>query len=515
MSKLAVSNAHIKGKSKVSRLWFAIRLPNLPAQALDLDSNDERALIITEKRAVVWGSPAAIAAGVILGMDATTAQLLAGSGSYERNIEAEDHLLHSISADMYSFTPYIDVYRSPYLAQAGVLLEVSQCLNLFGGAKALANKLIAFFEGKNRVAALGFAHTLMGAWLLSFAHYRLQGGEDKPLFVRRLKQLPIQLLHDFPKQVDALERTGFILLNDIVKQVEAESISSIKKRFGQGFSKLLCDVFEFDLDLQQNSLFEQPLSAYQPEVFFSETLQFEYPIHQVEQLQEPLEHLLNTLANFLRERQLQTQHIEWALADIYSNKEALHVYSDQSQSNFQLLYDLTLIQLENRETRFEVDTLILHCRHMQGLQATTERLDFDGQSTRAGQDFAITAAKIKARLGSASVYKLSYKDSYIAEQSNQYISIDQPCQQQLPICHRVSLRPTWLLESPIKIDQRQQGLYWRGYLTLLVGPERLQGNWWDVPCARDYFLAQRSDCVRLWVFWDLHKQYWYVQGIFG
>jgi protein ImuB len=85
----------------------------------------------------------------------------------------------------------------------------------------------------------------------------------------------------------------------------------------------------------------------------------------------------------------------------------------------------------------------------------------------------------------------------------------------LPDRHLASLRPTWLFEVPIEIQERQQGLYWRGYLTLLCGPERLQGNWWNSPSARDYFLAQRNDDVRLWVFRDLHKKQWYVQGIYG
>jgi len=71
------------------------------------------------------------------------------------------------------------------------------------------------------------------------------------------------------------------------------------------------------------------------------------------------------------------------------------------------------------------------------------------------------------------------------------------------------------LEKPVAIEKNNNDLFWRGQIRLLVGPERIQGQWWKKPTARDYFLAQRQDAVRLWIFHDLHNDQWYVQGIFG
>ncbi len=362
---------------------------------------------------------------------------------------------------------------------------------------------------------MGLAHSAKAAWLLSFANYDIQGDESKPLFVERLQQLPIQLLHDYPAQVEALEKTGFVTLADIARQIAAQSISSIKKRFGQEFAQTLCDIFGIDQDFQQASLFENPVVMYKPQEFFSEEIQFEYPIHQIDQLQAPVEHLLQQLSNFLRKRQWETHQIEWTLADIYHSKDVMPVYTDTAQSHWQLFFDLTLIQLENRDLPFEVDTLALGCRNIQPIQAQSQLLEFDSRRKHNSQEFTTTAAKLKARLGDACIYKLSYRDSYIPEESNQRIALNQPSNQQLPDHHLAALRPSWLFKSPIAIEVRQRGLYWRGYLTLLSGPERLQGNWWKIPSARDYFLAQRNDNVRLWVFRDLHKQQWYVQGIYG
>jgi len=504
-----------RATSRPDRLWLALRLPDLPAHALAIDLHTDAALAIIEQRHVVWANTTAIASGVGKGMDASTAQLLSGCVHQERDLSSEQRLLAELSAQLYAFTPYIETYTSQQVPQSGLLLEISSCLMLFGGVLAFVGKVLRFFAEKNLTLAVGLAHSAKAAWLLSFVHYDIHGDENKPVFVERLQRLPIQLLHDYPVQVGALEKTGFVTFGDIARQIAAQSISSIKKRFGQEFAQTLCDIFGIDQDFQQPSLFEKPVVMYKPQEFFNEEIQFEYPIHQIDQLQTPVEHLLQQLADFLRKRQWETHQIEWTLADIYHSKEVMPIYADTAQTQWQLFFDLTLIQLENRDLPFEVDRLTLSCRNIQPIQAQSQLLEFGSKRKHNSQAFTTTAAKLKARLGDACIYKLSYCDSYIPEHSNQRIALNHPSNQQLPDRHLASLRPCWLFKSPIEIEVRQRGLYWRGYLTLLSGPERLQGNWWRTPSARDYFLAQRNDYVRLWVFRDLHKQQWYVQGIYG
>lgn len=505
----------MRATSRPDRLWLALRLPDLPAHALAIEPTDDLVLSIVEKRSVVWASSAASAKGVVQGMDTSTAQLLSGCINQEREPVFEQRLLAGLSAELYTFTPYIETYISVHVPQSGLLLEISTCLMLFGGVQQFVTKILHFFAAKKLPVSVGLAHSAKAAWLLSFGDYNIQGDETKSVFIERLQQLPIQLLHDYPTQIAALEKTGFIILADIARQIEVQSISSIKKRFGQEFAQALCEIFGIDQDFQQSSLFEKPVVMYKPQEFFNAQIQFEYPIHQIDQLQAPVEHLLQQLADFLRKRQWETHQIEWTLADIYHSKDVMPVYADTAQSHWQLFFDLTLIQLENRDLPFEVDTLALSCRNTQPIQAQSQLLAFDSHRKHNGHAFTTTAAKLKARLGDACIYKLSYRDSYIPEDSNQRIALNQPSNQQLPDRHLASLRPSWLFKSPVEIEMRQQGLYWRGHLTLLSGPERLQGNWWNIPSARDYFLAQRNDYVRLWVFRDLHKKQWYVQGIYG
>src|SRR5690606_11320571 len=105
--------------------------------------------------------------------------------------------------------------------------------------------------------------------------------------------------------------------------------------------------------------------------------------------------------------------------------------------------------------------------------------------------------------------------NHLPEDSQERIKLNDNAEKNLPASLTSALRPQWLLNTPAIIDQRPEGLYWRGYLNLQEGPERIHGSWWNTPTARDYFLAQRKDHLRLWIFQDLYSKEWYVHGIFG
>jgi protein ImuB len=510
---------------KAGRLWLALRFPDIPAHALGLAIDSPEPVAITDKRQLIWINPAAEAAGVHLEMDVITAQLLSGCLLHERNLQSEQECLAQLAQGLYQFSPHIETYTSDHIHQAGVLLEISTCLQLFGGLNALQQQVLQFIAKQKISLVMGLAHSSAAAWLLSFngdaasdysdSAFINSRVIDKSDFIARLKLLPISILYDFPKQQDALEKTGFVTLDDIARQIEVQTISSFKKRFGADFADYLCELFAIEQDFQQGSLFEKPVSYFKPTEFFSEELQFDYPLHQIDQLQNPMETLLQKLAAYLRKRQLQTQHIEWQLADIYHNRNELHVHSDLPQSHWRLLFDLSLIQLENRDLPFEVDSLALICRDTQPVHARSHELNFDSARKINRQDFSMTAAKLRARLGDAAVYKLSYKDGYLPAETNQRIALTANCQQDLPAVHQGAQRPAWLLDAPAAVEVRKQGLFWRGKITLIAGPECIQGQWWSEPSARDYFIGLRQDQQRLWLFWDLHKQQWFVQGIFA
>ncbi len=504
-------------KAARGRLWLALRLPELPLNALGFDADTPRALAITEKQQVVCSNAHARAMGIIPGTNATTARLLGDCELLPRDSLQEQQALAQLAERMYQFTPYIETYSNKTQAEAGLLLEVSRCLKLFAGLKPLAERIFASLQATPYCFECGLAHTAKGAWLLSYQQHALTGNEHKDLFLQRLQTVPVQWLHDYPQAVEALQKSGFHTLGDISRQIDAQTISSIKKRFGAPFTQAVCDIFAIEQSFLQSSLFEQPVAVYRPQEFFFDSLQFDYPVSLTEQLQWPIESMLQKLTQFLRKRQLQCQHIEWKLYDIHHNSEWLQVHCDSGQSHAQLLCELTRVQLEQRQLPFEVDTLELICRHTSPVQNRSQNLDFDGShpQQRQTQNFAVTAARLKARLGERALFKIGYCDSHIPEASSLALATGEPVNQQLPEPQQQALRPTWLFDTPLPVQEQRQGLYWRGQLQILAGPERIEGNWWDTPTARDYFMAQRQDYLRVWIFHDLHKQQWFVQGVFG
>lgn len=499
------------------RLWLAIRLSDLPLTALNLDGSLTKPVVVTEKKRVVFANTIAAEAGVQLDMDITTAHLLSGCDIVVRDKALEQQALRQLSDQLYQFTPHIDRYCSVETAQSGLLLEISSCLKLFSGLTIMTQKLTEFLNQMPYRVDCGLAHSAKAAWLLSFESYQVTGEETKALFVERLNALPISLLFDYPKAVESLIKTGFTTFGDVARQIEGKSISTFRKRLGHAFTDELCEIYNIDQNFQQSSLFAKPRDSYHPAEWFEEEIQFEYPVTLVDQLKPTIETLLQQLSDYLRKRQQQCQYIEWSIADIYHKKEIIQVNSDTPQSHWQLFYDLTLIQFDNKELPFEVDTIRLSCRHTLPLQHRSQVLDFDQSRRRKSsvQDFAVTMAKLKARLGDAAVYKLGYRDSRVPELTNAIVALAEKCNQELPEVHLHGLRPTWLLSKPELIEERDHRLYWQGYISPLVGPERIIGDWWDEPVARDYYLAKRHDNLPVWIFFNLYDKQWYVHGVFA
>jgi protein ImuB len=69
------------------------------------------------------------------------------------------------------------------------------------------------------------------------------------------------------------------------------------------------------------------------------------------------------------------------------------------------------------------------------------------------------------------------------------------------------VRPCSLLQPPRRIEAPA---------VLLSGPERIESGWWDGgDVTRDYYVARAVDGARLWVFQDLARGEWYLQGLWA
>jgi protein ImuB len=86
-------------------------------------------------------------------------------------------------------------------------------------------------------------------------------------------------------------------------------------------------------------------------------------------------------------------------------------------------------------------------------------------------------------------------------------------------------QPALLLEQPLRLPVIAHRPQHQGELLLLLGPQRVEGGWWDRDEAqghirhavRDYWVARSARAGLLWVFQTrlADEPAWYLHGFFA
>lgn len=86
-------------------------------------------------------------------------------------------------------------------------------------------------------------------------------------------------------------------------------------------------------------------------------------------------------------------------------------------------------------------------------------------------------------------------------------------------------QPGFVLPEPLKLLVRRHRPHFQGELQLLLGPQRVEGGWWDRDEAqgrirhvvRDYWVAQSEHAGLLWVFQTRldDEPAWFLHGVFA
>ena len=87
--------------------------------------------------------------------------------------------------------------------------------------------------------------------------------------------------------------------------------------------------------------------------------------------------------------------------------------------------------------------------------------------------------------------------------------------------------PTWILEAPLRLPEREHVPIYQGRLQMLLGPDRVEGGWWHrsegedaqpLNVQRDYWLALSPHAGVLWIFQQRlagDHTAWFLHGHFG
>jgi protein ImuB len=91
-----------------------------------------------------------------------------------------------------------------------------------------------------------------------------------------------------------------------------------------------------------------------------------------------------------------------------------------------------------------------------------------------------------------------------------------------------ALYPPWLLPQPLLLEMDGERPCYRGPLSKLIGPQRVEAGWWGgeedggQPAMRDYYVAESPEAGLVWIFrerpsarFSSGEVRWYLQGFYA
>lgn len=148
------------------------------------------------------------------------------------------------------------------------------------------------------------------------------------------------------------------------------------------------------------------------------------------------------------------------------------------------------------------------------------------ETIRKGGTTDLALERIQARLGSGSVRQPALCQDHRLEWMQRWLSgaasrAPHTPDYELPL-------PTWVLDEPLRLIERDNRPYYQGPLQLLLGPDRVEDGWWhrsgegaeaiSLNVQRDYWLALSPHAGVLWVFQQRlagDQTAWFLHGHFA
>lgn len=418
-----------------------------------------------------------------------------------------DAALQALAVWALQFTPRVAV------AEEAVLLEVAASLRLFGGRGALRERL---WGGAQSLGAVALAWAPNALAALALARAGREDGVSAPL-ARALDALPIATLSAARPHLPTLARIGCRTLGDVrrlprgglARRFDATLLTALDQAYGHAPQTLVW--------------------VRLPETF---DVRLELP-HRVEDA--------GTLV--FGAHRLLLQLSAW-LAARHSGVTAFTLHWAHDAMRSRGVGEGGRLTVRTAEPTRAVDhlsrLLAEHLAHVTLAAPVGDlRLTADGvvplapqsgswlPDEAAGQEpLPRVLERLAARLGEDRVLRPLLCEDHRPEAMCRW----QPAAQALPREALAALPPAWpqpalLLAQPLKLLLRQHRPLYQGELQLLLGPQRVEGGWWDRDEAaghtrhavRDYWVARSPLAGVLWVFQTrlADEPAWYLHGVFA
>ena len=470
---------------------MAVHFPRLSLEALGISPASKEPVAVMEgqgqKACVSDRSQGAARCGVQPGHALNAALALAPLlKTIERDISREQGALLRLAEVGQNFTPTVSL-ESP----ASLLLEVEGSAHLFGGTLGILAQARERFGRAGFMTATALAPTPVAALWLARARLEIPViGLDELRGV--LGRLPVQVL-PWPREAqDAFGRLGITHLADLFRLPR----DGLAKRFGKEF------VATLDRALGKAP---DPRHTWQAAARLKLSRELPGELTQMGHLQPYIESMVAELVTELRRHDAGVDRIKIVFKHWQQAPTAVKVGSAEPHRDERRWNELIQNQLANQALTAPVlDVQLLTGRFM---RYTALSRDLLGIGTRSGENTSQLVDLLRARLGRTAVYGITVTQDARPEQAWRSVEPGTAAREpRLP-----PSRPIDLLPSPLPLDSLR---YKGATLTLLDGPERIEGGWWNGEgWMRDYYHALSSRGEHVWVFRQDRR--WYLHGLFS
>lgn len=484
-------------------LWIAIWLPKL---SLEVHAADSMALAICYSERILYASETARQAGVDAGMRRATGLALCPSlHLLPRDLIKERAALHAVAMWALRFTPNVCVIppqEDPDFP-IGLLLEVQGSVRLFGGLAPIRRALRRGLAAQQHAAQIATAPVPQAAWILAQARDGLHvASHDELRSV--LSPLPIRLLAAGKAHWEKLKSVGQTTIGDLLSLPR----SGVARRF----SAELLDELDRALGAKAD-----PRTGFRAPLTFDIRIELAARVDTAEALLFAARRLIVQLSGWLASRHAATRTLFFTL-----------IHEDRAPTSL----PLQLASASNDEDRFTallrevlaktqlvapVYEISLRCEDVVSAAAVSAQL-FPGRQTEH-EGLTRLLERLQVRLGREQIVRFRLHEDHRPELA--FCAEDSSAVEMRRTAGSVQPRPLWLLPAPIALTECNNAPFYGTSLTLVAGPERIEGGWWDeLWVERDYFIARDEENALLWIFRPRvpnpqTRHRWYLHGKFG
>lgn len=480
---------------------------------------------VMERERVVLANGPAVALGVQAGMRRGGVQALSAQVvQLEREPVAEAQLMTALALALLHFTPHVALHPDPDAAT--VMIDAGASLRLFGGHLALCRAVYARVRRLGAFLQLGCGPTAFGAaWLAAQPLRRdRRGAMVRPArravqparMARLLDRLPVAMLHGLADD-GWLDGIGC----RTVGEVRGLPRAGLRRRLGPDLLARLDQAYG-----------EVPVrfTWFSAPAAFAQRMELPGRTESVQGVMAGAQRLLLALAGWLAVQQagvtrlvLRLEHERYRLG---CETPATPVTIGLAQPSRDPVHLSKLLQERLDKLQFSVPAvgLLLLVESMETCLPQSDSLFPEPGGTPA--ELGRLLDTLMARLGRENVLQPRPLADHRPERANRWCPADEmpggSPREGARATPGLPERPLWLLEQPLPLTVQRHRPCHGGPLTLLSRPERIESGWWDGALAtRDYFIAERGDGLRCWVYRQRPgreeggEYRWFLHGLFA